>query len=122
MFKFIGKLLKYIIYLAVGLVVILLLIGIFNTPEESEIIDLSSSGSNKSFICSLGGEKSKIKIRGNTAIETTAAGVTINYSNVNKTNKGAFALEGSSKQGRSWFVGAQSYLLLDTNMIPYNCR
>tara|TARA_X000000368_G_scaffold385201_1_gene344324 strand:+ start:700 stop:1044 length:345 start_codon:yes stop_codon:yes gene_type:complete len=112
------KLIKYILYLFFGLVIILFLIGIFNPSKE----DFSKDGSYKSFTCSLGNEKSKIKIKGNTATETTAAGIVINYSNVTKTDKGAFTLEGSSKQGRAWFIGAISYLLLDTNMIPYSCK
>ena len=64
----------------------------------------------------------KIKIRGGTATEITAAGISINYSIVELTNKGAFSLEGSSKVGRAWFIGAQSFLLLDIDMVPYNCN
>ena len=67
-------------------------------------------------------KKSKIKINGSTATETTAVGIVINYSNVEKTSKGAYTLEGSSQSGRAWFIGAQSYLLLDTQMIPYKCK
>ena len=67
-------------------------------------------------------EKSKIEIRGNTATETTAVGISINYSIVNLSNKGAFTLEGSSKDGRVWFIGAQSFLILDVNPLPYDCK
>jgi len=31
-------------------------------------------------------------------------------------------LEGSSKQGRAWFIGAQSFLLLDVEMLQYICN
>ena len=116
------KLIKYSFYFIVGLFLILFLIGLLSSPKDSGIVDLSKSGYGVSYVCSLGGEKSKIKISGNIATETTAAGIVIDYSNVNKTDKGAYTIEGSSKQGRSWFIGAQSYLLLDTQMIPYNCR
>ena len=116
------KLIKYSFYFIVGLFLILFLIGLFSSPKDNGVLDLSKSSSGVSYVCSLGIERSKIKISGSTATETTAAGIVINYSNVNKTNKGAYTLEGSSKQGRSWFIGAQSYLLLDTQMIPYNCR
>ena len=112
------KLIKYFFYLVVGLFLLLFLIGIFSSSDDNSV----SSGSGISYVCSLGGEKSKIKISGSTAKETTAAGIVISYSNVNKTDKGAYTLEGSSQQGRAWFIGAQSYLLLDTQMIPYKCR
>tara|TARA_B100001063_G_scaffold62547_1_gene56615 strand:- start:224 stop:568 length:345 start_codon:yes stop_codon:yes gene_type:complete len=112
------KLIKYFFYLVVGLFLLLLLIGIFSSSDDNGV----SSVSGISYVCSLGGEKSKIKISGSTAKETTAAGIVISYSNVNKTDKGAYTLEGSSQQGRAWFIGAQSYLLLDTQMIPYKCR
>ena len=52
----------------------------------------------------------------------TAIGIAINYSIVNLSDKGAFTLKGSSKQGRAWFIGAQSYLLLGTEMHPYTCN
>ena len=78
---------------------------------------------NRSYACKLGSEVSKIKIRGNTAKEITAVGVEINYYNVEYTNKGAFILRGSSKDpGRAWFIGAKSFLMLDANAIPYNCK
>jgi len=116
------KLIKYLFYLIVGLFLLLFLIGIFSSSNDNGVVDLSGSSSSISYVCSLGGEKSKIKISGSTAKETTAAGIVISYSNVNKTDKGAYTLEGSSQQGRAWFIGAQSYLLLDTQMIPYKCR
>ena len=86
---------------------------------------LSNNTLNRSFTCSFEydpSEKSKIEIRGNTATETTAVGISINYSIVNLSNKGAFTLEGSSKDGRVWFIGAQSYLILDVNPLPYDCK
>ncbi len=113
------KTVKFAFYSLIGFLVILLLIGI---SEDDGVVDLKKGSSGTSFVCSLGGEKSKIKISGSTATETTAVGIVINYSNVNKTDKGAYTLEGSSQQGRAWFIGAQSYLLLDTQMIPYNCK
>ena len=114
MFKLIGKLIKYIIFLVIGLIIISFMIGVFNPSEED--------GSSRSFTCSYGNERSKIKITGSTAKEITAAGIVITYSNVSKSDKGAYSLEGSSKKGRAWFIGAISYLLLDTNMIPYKCK
>ena len=80
---------------------------------------------NRSFTCSFGydlSEKSKIEIRGNTATEITAVGISINYSIVNISNKGAFTLEGSSKDGRVWFIGAKSFLILDLKPLPYDCK
>ena len=80
---------------------------------------------NRSFTCSFGydlSEKSKIEIRGNTATEITAVGISINYSIVNISNKGAFTLEGSSKDGRVWFIGAKSFLILDVKLLPYDCK
>ena len=82
----------------------------------------SNNTLNRSFVCSYGGEKSQIKIRGGTATETTAIGISINYSVVNYSSKGAFTLQGSSKDGRAWFIGAQSFLLLGVEMIPYKCK
>jgi hypothetical protein len=102
---------------------------IAKAEKEKEIKKQSTSISNntlnRSFVCSYKfnpNEKSKIKIRGGTATEITAAGISINYSIVELTNKGAFSLEGSSKVGRAWFIGAQSFLLLDIDMVPYNCN
>ena len=116
------KMIKFVFYSLIGFLIILFLIGIFGSSEDDGVVDLNKGSSGTSFTCSLGGEKSRIKISGSTATETTAVGIVINYSNVNKTNKGAYTLEGSSQQGRAWFIGAQSYLLLDTQMIPYNCK
>ena len=87
--------------------------------------ELSNNTLNKSFTCSFEydpSEKSKIEIRGNTATEITAVGVSINYSIVNLSNKGAFSLKGSSKDGRVWFIGAKSFLILDVNPLPYDCK
>jgi len=102
---------------------------IAKAKKEKEIKKQSTSTSNntlnRSFVCSYKfnpSEKSKIKIRGSTATETTAIGISINYSIVNLSGKGAFSLEGSSKQDRAWFIGAKSFLLLGVDVIPYNCN
>ena len=87
--------------------------------------DASANKLNRTFTCKYAiypSERSIIKIRGGTATETTAIGITINYSIVNLSDKGAFTLKGSSKQGRAWFIGAQSFLLLDIEMLPYICN
>ena len=55
--------------------------------EKSE--SASSNKLNRSFVCSYGGEKSRIKIRGNTASEITAVGVSINYSIVDLSDRGS---------------------------------
>ncbi len=101
----------------------------FGEKSSYQVAEEESSASNntlnKSFTCSYkydSSEKSKIKIRGGSATETTAIGIAINYSIVNLSDKGAFTLKGSSKQGRAWFIGAQSYLLLGTEMHPYTCN
>ena len=94
-----------------------------STNKSSNVT--STNKLNRTFICKYAvypNEKSIIEIRGSTATETTAIGVTINYSIVNLSNKGAFTLEGSSKQGRAWFIGAQSFLLLDVEMLQYTCN
>jgi len=93
-----------------------------NQIETKSSTSVSNNSINRSFVCSYGGEKSKIKISGSTATETTAIGISINYSIVNLSDKGAFTLRGSSKQDRAWFIGAQSFLLLGTDMIPYDCN
>ena len=102
---------------------------IAKAKKEKEIKKQSTSISNntinRSFVCSYKfnpSEKSKIKIRGSTATETTAIGISINYSIVNLSGKGAFSLQGSSKQDRAWFIGAKSFLLLGVEAIPYNCN
>ncbi len=93
---------------------------------NSENVALKSNNTlNRSFVCSYKfnpSEKSKIKIRGKTATEITAVGISINYSIVNLSSKGAFSLQGSSKDGRAWFIGAKSFLLLDDNGLEYNCK
>ena len=83
---------------------------------------LNSVSLAASFTCNYSDGSSKIKISGSTAVETTSAGVVINYSNANKTPKGAYNLQGSSKDGRAWFIGAMSFLLLDVQMISAQCR
>ena len=85
----------------------------------------SNNTLDRSFTCSFENnpsEKSDIEITGGTATEITAVGISINYSKVNLSNKGAFTLEGSSKDGRVWFIGAKSFLLLDANALPYDCN
>ena len=81
---------------------------------------------NTSFICSFdknNNEKSKIVIKGPKATERTAIGIIIDYSEVRLSDKGAFTLQGASNDpGRAWFIGSQSFLLLDTDMLPYNCN
>ena len=80
----------------------------------------------KRFTCGyslIPSEKSKIFIDGPEATEITAIGIKIKYSNVNLSDKGAFSLQGASNDpGRAWFIGSQSFLLLDTDMLPYNCN
>jgi len=85
----------------------------------------SNNTLDRSFTCSYEddpSEKSDIEITGDTATEITAVGISINYSKVNLSNKGAFTLEGSSKDGRMWFIGAKSFLLFDANALPYDCK
>ena len=81
---------------------------------------------NTSFICSFdknNNEKSKIVIKGPKATERTAIGIIIDYSEVRLSDKGAFSLQGASNDpGRAWFIGSQSFLILDTDMLPYNCN
>ena len=96
-------------------------------PNDKKVVPASQGNNtlNRSFTCSFGydlSEKSKIEIRGNTATEITAVGISINYSIVNLSNKGAFTLEGSSKDGRVWFIGAKSFLILDVKLLPYDCK
>jgi len=74
-----------------------------------------------SFTCNYSGGSSNIKISGGTAVETTSAGVVITYSKADKTPKGAYSLQGSSKDGRAWFIGAMSFLLLDAQMNSAQC-
>jgi len=93
--------------------------------KKKQNISVSNNILNRSYVCSYvsnSRERSKIKIRGATATEITAAGISINYSVVEYTSKGAFSLEGSSKAGRKWFIAASSFLFLDANPLPYDCR
>ena len=93
--------------------------------KKKQNISVSNNTRNISYVCSYkfnSRERSKIKIRGATATEITAAGISINYSVVELTSKGAFNLEGSSKAGRAWFIGASSFLFLDANPLPYDCK
>tara|TARA_B100001057_G_C22538682_1_gene828695 strand:+ start:50 stop:700 length:651 start_codon:yes stop_codon:yes gene_type:complete len=94
---------------------------------QKNIVESEKSNNtlNRSFVCSYQNdknEKSKIQIRGSTATEVTAIGISINYSIVNLSSKGAFNLKGSSKGERAWFIGAKSFLLLGVDAIPYNCN
>ena len=80
----------------------------------------------KRFTCGyslIPSEKSKIFIDGPTAYETTAIGIQIVYSSVSLSDKGAFILrEASNDPGRAWFIGSESFLLLDADRLPYNCN
>jgi len=77
----------------------------------------------RSFKCSYLNGPSEIKINGSNAHEITSVGIRINYSNVTISDKGAFTLTGASNDsGRSWFIGATSYLLLDIQTNPANCK
>ena len=83
---------------------------------------LSNVSHAASFNCKYSGGSSKIKISGGTAVETTSAGIVITYAKATKTPKGAYSLEGSSKDNRAWFIGAISFLLLGADMNPAECR
>lgn len=92
---------------------------------KKQKLSLSKNTKIRRFTCSFSAipsEKSKILIDGPKAYETTAIGIDIIYSNVNLSDKGAFTLQGASNdQGRTWFIGSKSFLLLDTQMLPYDC-
>jgi len=94
--------------------------------DNGEKSSFSNNTKKIRFTCSFANrpsEKSKIFIDGPEAYEITAIGVQIKYSNVNLSDKGAFSLQGASNDpGRAWFIGSQSFLLLDTDMLPYNCN
>ena len=94
--------------------------------KKSNDSSFAKNTKKKSFTCSyslIPSEKSKIFIDGPEATEITAIGIKIKYSNVNLSDKGAFSLQGASNDpGRAWFIGSQSFLLLDTDMLPYNCN
>ena len=98
------------------------------TPKKKSVtqnVTTSINSINRNFTCGYvdnNSEKSIIAIRGPKATEETAIGIIINYSIVKISDKGAFTLEGASNDpGRIWFIGAQSFLLLDTKVLPYNC-
>ena len=98
------------------------------TPKKKSITQnavTSINSTNRNFTCDYVdniSEKSKIVIRGPEATEETAIGIIINYSIVEISDKGAFTLKGASNDpGRAWFIGAQSFLLLDAKVLPYNC-
>ena len=103
---------------------------IYITEQKRKKELLKSSGStntlNRTFICKYQqypDEKSKIVIRGNTAQETTAIGVIINYSRV-EYNNGNFTLTLPSKQNRAWFIspGNFSTMLIGAEINMYNCN
>lgn len=71
---------------------------------------VSNNTLNRTFNCTYPSGSSKIRIRGGTATELTSAGVEIKYYYVELTKKGAFSLEQSTKPGRVFFIGAQSFL------------
>ena len=93
--------------------------------KKEEAKKTSNNKLTRSFTCNFSentNEKSKIFIKGPVAMEETAIGIIINYKIVNISDKGAFTLQGASNDpGRTWFIGSQSYLLLDTQILPYNC-
>ena len=93
---------------------------------KKQNFNLSKNTKTIRYTCSFSAipsEKSRILIDGPKAYETTAIGVDIIYSNVNLTDKGAFTLQGASNDpGRAWFIGSQSFLILDTDMLPYSCN
>ena len=84
----------------------------------------SNNTRSRTFTCSLKNipsEKAKIFIEGPSAYETTAIGIEITYSNVEYTDKGAFILTESSKDIRSWFIGAISVLMVGNDKYFYDC-
>ena len=77
----------------------------------------------RSFRCSYKNGPSEIRINGSTAQEITSVGIRINYSNVTISDKGAFTLTGASNDpGRTWFIGAKSFLLLDIQSNEASCK
>ena len=78
--------------------------------KEIKSAKVSNNTLNRTFNCSYPSGSSKIRIRGGTATELTSAGVEIKYNYVELTKKGAFSLEQSTKPGRVFFIGAQSFL------------
>lgn len=92
-----------------------------NQSGISKTTNVSNNILNRTFNCTYPGGSSKIIIKGGTATEITSAGVNINYLKVD-FNEGAFTLSESSKDGRSWFIGGMSILLLDIEIIRAKCR
>jgi hypothetical protein len=77
----------------------------------------------KSFKCTFQSGSSIIKIYKSTAQETTSAGIYITYSEATVSDAGAYSLTGASNDpGRAWFIGALSFLILDTQMNPAKCK
>ena len=89
--------------------------------KAAKTTNVSNNILNRTFNCTYPGGSSKIIIKGGTATEITSAGVNINYLKVD-FNEGAFTLSESSKDGRSWFIGGMSILLLDIEIIRAKCR
>ena len=81
-----------------------------NNVSNKNNNQVSNNTLNRTFNCSYPSGSSKIRIRGGTATEITSAGVEIKYNYVELTKKGAFSLEQSTKPGRVFFIGAQSFL------------
>ena len=95
--------------------------------SESYKAPVSSSGKIntlvRSFKCSYKNGPSEIRINGSTAQEITSVGISINYSKVTISDKGAFTLTGASNDpGRTWFIGAKSFLLLDIQSNEASCK
>ena len=91
--------------------------------KETKTAKVSNNTMNRTFNCSYPNGSSKIKIRGGTATEITSIGIEIKYNYVELTSKGAFSLEQSTKPGRTFFIGAVSFLGLGgTEMYEANCQ
>ena len=80
--------------------------------KKDKTISVAASNNtlNRNFDCTYPSGNSKIQIRGGTATEITSIGVEIKYNYVELTSKGAFSLEQSTKPGRVFFIGDQSFL------------
>ena len=97
----------------------------FKPKKTNKTKKKSNNTRSRIFTCSLKdapSEKAKIFIEGPSAYETTAIGIKITYSNVEYTDKGAFILTDSSKDVRSWFIGAISLLQVGNYKYLYDCK
>ena len=94
--------------------------------ESYEVPNSSFGKTNtlvRTFKCTYKNGYSTIRINGSSANEITSAGISIDYSNVTISDKGAFSLTGASNDpGRSWFIGTISFLLLDIQMNQASCK